>query len=207
MRLGWDINSWPLAQSLLGWFHCLLTLEHVLVHSDVKHYFDKIYYLEPCELVYGILSELYFDINYNVTVNHIQKIMGSLAPISLYLFSTYVFYINLDVFRKEFCSKAEVFYLKSRKWVIIKLEAKAFVDFIKKKKIGKIISKFYHFSSLVYILYSSLITCGFTLLEKYILEGNKSSSYLLLYEDKVSLFSLYRSLRPDVLYSDIFISI
>lgn len=63
----------------------------------------------------------------------------------------------------------------------------------KKKCTGKINSKFYHLSLLMYILFSNLTTCGFILPKEYILEGNKSISYLLFYKDKVSLFSLYQS--------------
>ena len=90
------------ARSHLGQFHCLLTLECVPAHSDVKHYLDQIHYLEPCKLVYGILSELYFD--YNIIVNHIQKTIGNSFHFTvtfLYLFTLILRYLGSSFTPKE----------------------------------------------------------------------------------------------------------
>lgn len=43
----------------------------VPAYSDFKLYFDQLCYLELCVSAYGILSELYFDINYDITMNNI----------------------------------------------------------------------------------------------------------------------------------------
>lgn len=143
-------------------------------------------------LVYGILSELYFDINCNVTMNHIQKIIGRLASISLYLYYTYYFIPTQMYLGRNFAPKQKCFNSSPENKQHAKWEAKLWQE-KKKKCTGKINSKFYHLSLLMYILFSNLTTCGFILPKEYILEGNKSISYLLFYKDKVSLFSLYQS--------------